>query len=147
MDPNRFDVLTSRLVAAPSRRRALRLIGGLGFAGLLGQSNAAAKKKKKACPPCPAPSSSPPPPQVPKPFCAGRNQCVTPTACQASGSQCYCWLRADVGHIGEPFCGKIDVPLVGFNCNDCPAGTVCIVRGGICDGGLACVEPCANPLP
>ena len=53
MDADRFDALVAALrdalTTAPSRRAALRAIGGLGLAGLVGQTDAKKKKKKKKC--------------------------------------------------------------------------------------------------
>ena len=49
MDAERFDTLLATLAAAPSRRAALRALGGLGLAGLFGQTAAKTKHKKKKC--------------------------------------------------------------------------------------------------
>ena len=47
MDADRFDTLLAALSTAPSRRAALRVLGGLGLAGLVGPTAAKNKKKKK----------------------------------------------------------------------------------------------------
>jgi hypothetical protein len=47
MDADRFDTLLRHFSAMPSRREALRVISGLGLAGLLGQAGVAAKHKHK----------------------------------------------------------------------------------------------------
>ncbi len=49
MNPDRFASRLSALTAAPSRRAAVRLVGGLGLTWLLGQGNAPARKKHKTC--------------------------------------------------------------------------------------------------
>jgi hypothetical protein len=103
-----------------------------------------------ACPLPPPPPPSPPPPPPP-PFCtASKNVCVVgPNAaqCQASGTACYCRLRADAGHVGEPFCGQQG----GFSADSCgpcaAAGRVCTLAGGTCSAAsFSCVLPCPNPL-
>jgi hypothetical protein len=149
MATDRFPALLSAFTAAPSRRTALHALGGLGLAGLLRPTAAKKKHKRKKrenkqpCPVCPAPPPpSPPPPPVP--FCAGKNHCATAAHCQVEGSRCYCWMRADTGHIGEPFCGGLfldDVP----RCDDCVSPAVCVILGGNCGGLFACVPPCPNP--
>ena len=56
MNPKRFDSLLAALPAAPSRRTALSVLGGLSLAGLLGPAEARKKKrrkKKQTCPTCP----------------------------------------------------------------------------------------------
>ena len=47
VDTDRFDNLLRSLSETPSRRGALRALGGLGLAGLFGHADAEAKKKKK----------------------------------------------------------------------------------------------------
>jgi hypothetical protein len=47
MNADRFDTLLAALTTAPSRRTALRVLGGLALAGLVGQAGAKKKKKKK----------------------------------------------------------------------------------------------------
>ena len=48
MHTGRFDTLLAALTAALSRRVALRLLGGLGLAGLVAQTDARRTKKKCA---------------------------------------------------------------------------------------------------
>jgi hypothetical protein len=130
MDATRFEVLLASLTTSPSRRATLGALGGIGLAGLLGRAEAKKKKKKK-----------------PKAVCAGKNSCVKPARCEASGPECHCYLRVDAGHIGEPFCGTAagGVPA----CESCLAGSVCVLfLGGICprgEGDFGCALACPNP--
>src|SRR5262245_10764621 len=47
MDADRFAALLAALSLAPSRRSALRLLSGLGLAGILGHDQSQAKHKRK----------------------------------------------------------------------------------------------------
>jgi hypothetical protein len=143
----------SHLAGAPRRRVFTGLVSGflaalpLTFAGE-GAEAKKKKKKKQPCPDCPicptCPSPPPPSPPAP-PFCTGRNNCLTLTTCQASGPiPCFCWVRADEGHVGEPFCGQVETDTDA--CANCPEGTVCVARGGICNPGFGCSAPCPNPI-
>jgi len=88
-------------------------------------------------------SSAPAP--LPPPFCAGKNYCVTPAFCQASGpTTCACHMRAEPGHIGEPVC--VLPTVTATNCLACTSSEVCVMFGGACAGGFGCVKPCPNPL-
>lgn len=159
MDADRFAALLAHLTTAPSRRAALRVLGGLGLAGLLGLDEASAKRKHKKkpacptcptcqeCPTCPPPLPSPPPP----PYCAGKSFCVSGpggTSCQRSGTNCFCWLRADEGHIGEPFCaGTVGNQGHVDTCAACQSGQVCVLGGGTgCPTGYFCLLPCQDAL-
>src|SRR5262245_48486205 len=163
MDADRFAAARHAFTTAPSRRAALRAVSGLSLASLLGLNETSAKrkhKKKPACPTCPTfqecpscqecPTCPPPPSPPPLPYCAGKNYCAGgPPAsyeCQASGSACFCWVRGDTAHLGEPFCGQGVGATPPANCSACPGGTVCVLLGGICAGGLGCAPPCPNPL-
>ena len=152
MDTDRFDALSRSLVAAPSRRSVVSLALGGTFGSLLGQADTEAKKrhKKKACPTCATCAEPTICPTLPlTPFCAGKNHCVAPSPCQGSGAStlCYCWLRADAGHIGEPFCGEAPAGPE-TSCGPCTGGgKVCVLLGGECkDGSYACSLPCSNFL-
>lgn len=103
MDANAFDALLRSFARALPRRRGLRLVAGVGLAGLLGldlQSSSAKKKRRKkrkkkgkkqtggsqppppSLLPPPSPPSPPPPPspRCPQPanphFCPSANSCV-----------------------------------------------------------------------
>lgn len=99
MDADRFDAVLRTLSVMPSRRAAVRLVTGLGLAGLLGRDETEAKRKKKkkkkkrpTSPSPPSPPGSPPPPESPPPpppppptgpgFCA-----ASASAGAVSGSQ------------------------------------------------------------
>src|SRR4051812_36502746 len=123
MDASRFDGLT-RSLGNSSRRSALRSVvggGAVAAAGLLAAAPASEAKKKKHkkhcpnCPDCPAPS--------PPAFCAGKNTCAqsSNSPCQASGTECVCWLRQDTA---TTFCGTNPTAFVG-SCSGCSAGQVC----------------------
>jgi hypothetical protein len=149
MDTDRFDTVTRTLVIGSSRRTALSALSifGLGtFASVRGVPDAEARKKKKKKKPNPITPSCPPvATPAPLPFCAGKNECVAEAPCQASGPiMCFCWPRADAGHIGEPFCGQSQSTV--DNCGDCSGGAVCVITGGRCGSAFLCALPCPNPL-
>jgi hypothetical protein len=162
VDRNTFDELTRTIASVSTRRRFGGMLAALGLGAvaslrLPGADEAEAKKpctkvgqkpkKKKRC--CKGlvkdgtgRCAHPPKPHI----CAGQNHCVTASTCQASGTQCYCWVRADGGHVGESFCGQ--APLgPAADCYACSGSEVCILLGGECaDGDYACALPCPNPL-
>jgi hypothetical protein len=47
MDADRFDSVLGTLSVMPSRRAAVRVLTGLGLAGLLGRDETEAKRKRK----------------------------------------------------------------------------------------------------
>lgn len=117
---------------------------------LSGQNLTVGKKAKKryltqgaaigACAAPPPPTVSPPPPVA---YCAGKNTCAADAPCNASGPQCYCFSRGDAGHIGEAICGQsVDTAPT---CDACPAGSICVLGGGMCGEGYICVTACPNP--
>jgi hypothetical protein len=165
MDTGRFPALLAALTTVPSRRAVLKVLGGFGLAGFL--SPAAARKRKRKnkkhqltlcvngksfTVPRPDASlllsqgamSGACSPPSPPPFCAGKNHCMSNALCQASGVNCECWLRADDGHIGEPFCGLAASPI--GKCGGCSSGTVCVLFVGNCGEGFGCSGgPCPQP--
>ena len=165
MDRNTFDELTRTVASISTRRRFGGMLAALGLGSVVslrlpGADEAEAKKKctkvgqkpKKGKQCCKGlvkdgtgRCAQPPKPQ----FCAGQNHCVLASTCQASGTQCYCWVRADGGHVGESFCGQ--APLgPAADCYACSGSEVCVVLGGSCPHpqgfGYACALPCPNPL-
>jgi hypothetical protein len=133
MDMERFDTLARGLRRGSSRRLALATLSavGLGSLGAGGAApEAAAKKHKRKH-------------KSARPFCAGKNECVADAACHASGPQCYCWSRADAGHIGEPICGQSG--SIVDDCAECPSGSTCVITGGQCGSAFLCALPCPNP--
>jgi hypothetical protein len=179
MENRRFDALTRRLATGQSRRAAAALVGSLLAAPLLAPPSAARKNKKKtalclngqtlqaskktkkkllkagaslgACPPTttttatPAPTTTTPPP----PFCLGKNICEQATATCALDQSCFCFVRAESDHEGEPFCALGELSLFGATtCDDCgPTDRVCVHRSGRCDAATPylCVAGCPNP--
>ena len=101
------------------------------------------KCKTTTCPECVCPPPSAPPP--PAPFCQGKNTCTQgDQPCQQEGTAaCFCYVRADNA---EPFCGRLVAgqPPVG-SCTQCAAGQECMVLGGECPTGYACVTACPAP--
>jgi hypothetical protein len=84
-----------------------------------------------------------PPPQTP--YCAGKNTCApggASAACQTAGkAACYCYVRWDNG---ESYCSTVPNRYV-TTCAGCGGNEVCVVLGGACVAGFACVTPCLNP--
>ncbi len=168
MDNHRFDRL-ARMVGITTSRRGAHALALAGVAALVvdrGRGVGARKRKVELClagqtltvgkkakrrylaqgatiGACAAPPTSPPPPP-PVAYCAGKNTCVADAACSASGPQCYCYARGDAGHIGEAMCGQsVDTAPT---CDACPAGSICVVGGGMCGEGYICVKACPSPL-
>jgi hypothetical protein len=165
MDAAQFDALTRTLHARTQRRFV-----GLGVAtlaaalGLDRAHEASARKCKKKCGPCkrckkgkgkkgkckPKPAGTVCAGGTCQggaclPFCAGKNVCVDPAFCQASGADCFCLVRADAGHEGEPFCGQLG--FVAADCSVCTGEAVCVDgTGPLCGGTFGCHLPCLNPL-
>ena len=168
MDNLQFDRL-ARMVGITTSRRSVHALALAGMAGLVvdrASGTDAKKKKVQLClngqelivgkkarrrfltqgatlGACGAPIA-PPPPTPTVAFCAGKNTCVADAACSASGPQCYCYSRGDAGHIGEAICGQSQA--VAASCIECPAGSICVVGGGMCGEGYICVTACPNPL-
>ena len=163
MDADRFDTLTRAFLMGSSRRTVLGLSLG-GVLSPLALDVSEAKKKKKKCPPCKKRKKgkckgrlpdgtacasgtcqsgvcTPPPPG---PFCAGKNECALgpSVSCEANGgATCFCWVRQDTV---MSFCGS-QVRALGFDCAICTGSEVCVLLGGECGNGIACVIPCPNP--
>lgn len=139
MDAHRFTELTQFLTGIRSRRATVLVtLGGAALAADLLHAPPAnpAKKRRRHRQRCPAPPTPPPPP-----FCQAKNQCAQAASvpCEASGTACQCWVRADTA---APICGSLSA--TSGSCA-CAAGTVCVVLGGFCVGGFGCVTPCPNP--
>jgi hypothetical protein len=119
MDAKRFDTLLATLAAAPSRRAALRLLGGLGLAGRFGQT-AAKKKKEKKCAKAGQPTS-----KKRKKCCKGlvkdgSRRCAQP----ASSPPCVPRTCAANGCGRQPDgCGGI------LSCGGCPTNQICLISG------------------
>jgi hypothetical protein len=136
MDAERFDSVTHRLHGGSTRRGALGALSAVGLGTLgagLGISETSARKHKRKHKA-----------KKPRAFCAGKNECVADAPCNASGPQCFCWSRADAGHIGEPLCGQSG--SIVDDCADCPGGSTCVITGGQCGSAFLCALPCPNPL-
>jgi len=147
MDADRFDTLARSVPAGQSRRRAvLAALGGSLAALSLGTTTAKkkrkTKRKKTRCPMCACP---PPPTAAPPPYCAGKNSCAgtDPSGCHVPGanSLCLCWARADDT---TTFCGSTATRF-GSSCSVCIEDETCVVLGGECSSGFACVGPCLHP--
>jgi len=136
MNANRFDSVSAAPRGDASRRRVFGALSALGLGALAamrgGPGADARKRKRKKCRP------------GPRAFCAGKNACVADAPCQASGPACFCWPRADAGHIGEPLCGQSGSTVT--DCADCPGGTTCVITGGNCGSAFLCALPCPNPI-
>ena len=122
MDADRFDALLAALTAAPSRRAALRLLGGLGLAGLVGQTDAKKKHKKKKCAKAGQPTS-----KKRKQCCAGLVKDATGRCAPAARRR-----RLRAAHLSRQ---RLRQPA-GWVWRDaelrrCPANQICL-RSGVC---------------
>jgi hypothetical protein len=139
MDAKHFDTLTRTLIAASSRRRALRLLSGLGLVGLLGPAETAAKrkhkhkhrKKHKPQPAPPSPPSSPP--------CVPEDPAITCAAgCGSRTNNCagvvYCQCPTSQSCLGNGDCAGTCNP----GGTDCPADCLCPGNPSV-EGPFRCV--------
>jgi hypothetical protein len=131
MDTARFTTMLRTLTTTPSRRAALRVLGGLGLAGVLGPVEAKKRKKKnkKKCAKAGQPTSkkrkrcctglvkdgsgvcAPPSPPAPPPSCV-------PNTCAVGA------------------CGEVPDGCGGtLNCGGCPGNQICL-SSGVC-------QPCS----
>ena len=89
---------------------------------------------------CIAAAVTPSPPGI----CAGKNTCAgtDPSGCHRPGasSVCLCWARADDT---TTFCGST-VTRFGNSCSVCTEDETCVVLGGECTSGFACVGTCLD---
>jgi len=74
------------------------------------------------------------------PICTGKDICVTPTNCQQSGTECFCFVTAGTG---APFCGQNST---AGTCADCAATGATCVDITLCGGTTRCSMPCPDPL-
>ena len=128
MDADRFDALLVALSTAPSRRVALRLLSGLGLAGLFGQTNAKHKKKKKK----PCAKTGQKPGKKRKQCCKGLVQdgsgvCVSPTSSPPSAPPPGCTPTT----CPPGACGSLPDGCGGMRHCGCPANQICL-RSGVC---------------
>ncbi len=133
MDTNRFAAVAHALRGDASRRSALGALSAAGLGALAatrGGPEANARKRKRKH-------------KKPRPFCAGKNECVADAQCNRSGPDCFCWSRADAGHIGEPICGQSGT--TADDCRECQGGSICVITGGQCGSAFLCALPCPNP--
>jgi hypothetical protein len=120
VDTDRFDALLAALTA-PSRRTAFRVLGGLGLAGLFGQTDAK-KKKKKRCAKAGRSTS-----KKRKKCCEGLVKDST-GHCVRRGSFASCVPRACPANS----CGSMPDGCGGtLNCGGCPANEICL-RSNVC---------------
>jgi len=133
MDADRFGAVIRGLRGESSRRTALGALSAVGLGTLVagrGAPEASARKRKRKH-------------KKARAFCAGKNECVADAPCNTSGPECYCWSRADAGHIGEPLCGQSG--SIVEDCAACPGGSTCVITGGQCGSAFLCALPCPNP--
>jgi hypothetical protein len=124
LDADHFDALLAALTAAPSRRAALRVLGGLGLTGLFGRTDAKKKDRKKKCAKAGQPTS-----KKRKKCCKGlvkdasrRCAACKPATCSANG------------------CGSVPDGCGGTRTCGCPANHICL-RSGTCQ---ACTVTCTG---
>jgi hypothetical protein len=161
MDGARFDAVARSLTGAATRRGVARVVASLVAVSGLPLADLGVVQAKKKCPSkkkrckgkcipkkdccrdtdCPGD-------RVCKsgkcivPFCAGKNTCdeQIPFACESSGLNCFCWIKAKTG---KPFCGG---SAFTAKCADCAKGETCVnLDGTFCSAGTGCAAPCANP--
>ena len=125
MDADRFAAFLAALTAAPSRRTALRLLSGLGLAGLFGQGEAK-KKKRKRKKQCARAGQSPN--KKHKRCCAGlvpdsSGVCASPASSPSPG--------CEPGKCAPTACGSVPDGCGGTLSCGCPANQICL-RSGVC---------------
>jgi len=146
MNADRFNSVTRAHRGDASRRGVFGALSALGLgalAAMRGEPGVTARNRNRkcTCKKCNLKNCPPTPPA----FCAGKNACVADAPCQASGPACFCWARADAGHIGEPLCGQSGSTVA--DCADCPGGTTCVITGGNCGSAFLCALPCPDAIP
>jgi hypothetical protein len=115
MAADRFDALLVALTAAPSRRAALRVLAGVGLAGLVGHTAAKKKKKKKKCSKAGQTTSK------------KRKKCCSGLTKDGTGVCAACILATCPPNA----CGSLPDGCGGTLTCGCPAEHLCL-RGGVC---------------
>src|SRR5215213_3813693 len=138
MDSTRFDTLLAALSAAPSRREALRLLGGLALAERFGQTAARAKHEKKKCAKVGHTTS-----KKRKKCCKGLGKDET-GRCAARSSSCTPTTCPPAS------CGSMPDGCGGMlRCGGCPANQLCL-RSNVCQlWSITCTgtpTECGNTL-
>jgi predicted outer membrane repeat protein len=121
--------LLGALSAAPSRRAALRVLSGLGLAGLVSQTEAKKKKSKKKCAKAGETTR-----KKRKKCCAGLDKDATGRCAVAPPLPCVSACPANA-------CGSVPDGCGGTLTCGCPANHLCL-RSGVCQ---PCTVTCTGP--
>jgi len=129
MDADRFAAVLRTLIARPSRRAALRLLSGLGLAGLLGRTRAKKRHKKRKCAKAGQRTH-----KKRKKCCKGLVEDPSRRCTQPASPQCVPGACPATG------CGDLSDGCGGTLRCGCPANQICL-RRGVC---RSCTVTCTG---